>query len=433
VDTTPRPRPARKSLVAERLARHRDPVSRLRARGLGTDIVLRRPPALELYYEPGDPHSHLCAQVLPALAERLRTRIDLRLVGESAPEDYPEPERQRAYALEDAIRIAPARGLRFPADAVIPTAGARTWAACVLAAASGPVELAARETDVAAALFSGQAPDRPGPGADIARTTALLESGAQRRRRLGHYLPAVWQLDGDWFWGVDRLDHLEARLRELKLLDGTEPLSKLRPAAAALPPLPPPLPPLEFFYSFRSPYSYLALLEMQKFHTQWPTGVQVRPVLPMAMRSITIPRAKRMYTLRDVKREADRLAVPFGRVADPLGEGARRCLQVFPHDASTEEQLDFLVSAARAVWAEGVDLADDAGLRYVCERAGISWESARERIAAPAATEYAEDNRRDLLLAGLWGVPCYRAGDFRAWGQDRFWMVRELLWRSGSV
>jgi 2-hydroxychromene-2-carboxylate isomerase len=421
------PRPTPGSLVAERVAGHRDPLARLRARRLGFDAALRHPPPLELYYEPGDPHSHLCAQLLPALGERVRTRIDVRLVGESAPDDYPERERQRAYALTDAVRIAPARGLSFPADARLPSAAARAWAAAALAGSRDATGFGRREPELAAALFAGEAERRdPADAVD-----AVLEANGRRRSRLGHYLPAVWEFDGDWFWGVDRLGHLEARLRARSLLEGSAPLSVLRPHEAALPELADPLPPLEFFFSFRSPYSYLAARAMREFGSRWPAGVRVRPVLPMAMRGIKVPRAKRMYTLRDVKREADRLGIAFGRVADPLGEGARRCLQVFPLAGSTEQQLEYLVCAGRAVWSQGVDLARDEGLRYVCERSGIAWEAAREQIAAEAEIAYAERNREDLLEAGLWGVPCYRVGEFTAWGQDRFWTLPELLRRRG--
>jgi 2-hydroxychromene-2-carboxylate isomerase len=163
---------------------------------------------------------------------------------------------------------------------------------------------------------------------------------------------------------------------------------------------------------------------MQEFADRWPSGVVVRPVLPMAMRSITVNRAKRMYTLRDVKRIADRRGVPFGRVADPLGDGARRLLGAFPRAEGTEEKLSFLVSAGRAVWSEGIDVGTDDGLRFVCERAGVDCEVDED-------VDYAERNRLDLLEAGLWGVPCYRLGHaFAAWGQDRFWMLEELLRRA---
>src|SRR3954470_7519801 len=130
------PRPTPQSRVIERIASHRDPLRRVLARGSGS--VRRRPPVLELYYEPGDPHSRLCAQLLPRLQERVRTPIVVRLVGQSAVADYPEPERQRAYALADAARIGPARGLAFPDDACVPRVAARIAAAAALAARPRP-------------------------------------------------------------------------------------------------------------------------------------------------------------------------------------------------------------------------------------------------------------------------------------------------------
>jgi 2-hydroxychromene-2-carboxylate isomerase len=418
--------------MAERIASRRDPVRRLLARGPG--LVRKRPPVLELYYEPGDPHSHLCAQLLPSFTERIRAPIAVRLVGQSAPADYPEPARQRAYALADAARVAPARGLGFPAGAQVPSATARAGAAAALrepAQSTTPILFSHREAEVTAELFAG---GEPPIGPDATGVDALLRANARRRARLGHYLPAVWQFDGDWFWGVDRFVHLEARLREHDLLDGDAPLSELHPDGAELADPGAPLPPLKFFYSFRSPYSYLGLMKLRAFHARWPDEVEVHPVLPMAMRGIRVPRAKGFYTFRDVKREADRQGVPFGRAADPLGDGARRLLQVFPLASGTTAQLEFLAVAARATWSQGVDVARDEGLRHVCENAGIPWDAARDRIESGAGVAYAEANRLDLLDAGLWGVPGYRVGrSFTAWGQDRFWMLEELLRRADAA
>ena len=55
----------------------------------------------------------------------------------------------------------------------------------------------------------------------------------------------------------------------------------------------------------------------------------------MAMRGQPLPLAKRLYILRDAKREADRLGLPFGKIHDPLGEGVWRCLTI----ASTRRRL----------------------------------------------------------------------------------------------
>src|SRR3954470_13674644 len=173
------PRPTPQSRVIERIASHRDPLRRVLARGSGS--VRRRPPVLELYYEPGDPHSRLCAQLLPRLQERVRTPIVVRLVGQSAVADYPEPERQRAYALADAARIAPARGLAFPDDACVPSVAARIAAAAALADRTGdPAAFAAREAELAAELFAG---GEPPLSRDPAPIGALLRRNARRRAR----------------------------------------------------------------------------------------------------------------------------------------------------------------------------------------------------------------------------------------------------------
>src|SRR5690606_34294128 len=62
------------------------------------------------------------------------------------------------------------------------------------------------ERDALAAMADG----RPvaGPSASPSRVRRVLRANAARRRRLGHYLPAMWQYRGEWFWALDRLDFL---------------------------------------------------------------------------------------------------------------------------------------------------------------------------------------------------------------------------------
>lgn len=242
-------------------------------------------------------------------------------------------------------------------------------------------------------------------------------------------LPGMWQFGGDWFWGVDRMAHLEAALRARDALDGEAPLLAFDAAQARLPEPPAPDAPLEFFFSFRSPYSYLAAEALRAALPGLSMPLQVRPVLPMAMRGMKVPSRKRLYIARDVKREAERLGLPFGRIADPIGAGAERCLTVFQLADGVEQQLDFLVAASRAVWAEATDVATDAGLRKVCERAGIAWSPVADKLAAGMDLAAAEIHRSALFDAGLWGVPSYRWGDFSTWGRDRFWMVEALAER----
>ena len=87
-------------------------------------------------------------------------------------------------------------------------------------------------------------------------------------------------------------------------------------------------PRVDYFYSFRSPYSYLSGPRGFALADEFEIDLRFRGVIPMMMRGESVPTAKRLHTMRDVKREADRLGMPFGRIHDPLGEGATRTLAV---------------------------------------------------------------------------------------------------------
>ena len=421
------PKASPRSHITARIVAGPGPIARFKARRYGLDTLLRRPPALELYYEAGDPHSHLAAQLLPRLLPRLKVPVQVRVVGTPEPVLYPEADKQRAFALEDARRIAPAWGLQFAAEPVLPAAAASLLAARRLLACTDTATFLEREAELAPALFAGRAIESGAQALDATEARAALAANVQRRAALGHYLPGMWQFDGDWFWGIDRLDALAGALRRRDALDGDAPLLDFDPAAARLPTVPIDTPVVEFFYSFRSPYSYLAAEQVAQ--ADWPAPLSIRPVLPMAMRGMKIPRRKGLYIARDVKREADRLGLPFGRIADPLGAGAERCLSLFPLAPDTAAQLAFLLSASRGVWSEGIDVATDAGLRFVWERAGLDWPPAAAKLARGMDLDYAEQNRQALFTAGAWGVPSFRYGDFMTWGRDRIWMLEEVFRR----
>jgi 2-hydroxychromene-2-carboxylate isomerase len=224
---------------------------------------------------------------------------------------------------------------------------------------------------------------QPQLASDAEVAAMLARNGAELQAR-GHYLSAMLFLDGEWFWGIDRLVHLELRLMELHLLaspagfkSSLEPL--LLPADRTTPPcyahqfrlalnggvdrtcigeptaamissvvdaVPGGLA-VELFYSFRSPYSQLVIDRLIAICHHHRVQLLVRPVLPMATRGYTISLAKRMYIMADAKREATILGIPFGRVHDPLGVGVERAMIVFYMLDSPAKQLHFIRSWAR--------------------------------------------------------------------------------------
>lgn len=188
---------------------------------------------------------------------------------------------------------------------------------------------------------------------------------------------------------------------------------------------------LDFFFSFRSPYSYLAAPRAFALPERFDVEVAFRGVIPMAMRGQAVPRAKRLHTLRDVKREAVRLGMPFGRIHDPIGAGATRCLLVAAHAVDAGREREWVLRASRAIWAEAVDVATDDGLRPLCEQAGLAWSDCTVALADPALLARVEGDTAALVALGHWGVPVLTFGDALFWGQDRIAELEHALSDAG--
>jgi len=181
------------------------------------------------------------------------------------------------------------------------------------------------------------------------------------------------------------------------------------------------------FYSFRSPYAYLALKRANDIADSFGLKLEIRPVLPMVMRGMQVPKAKLLYIVTDAKREAARLNIPFARFSDPAGAGAKRCIAVFEYAKKAGRELDFAAAAGNAIWNEAVDVATDKGMRAVTEQVGLFWPEVMEALADEGWREMAETNRVALTDAGMWGVPVFKLGDLVLWGQDRAWLLARQI------
>ncbi len=401
------------------------------------------PHRVHYFHQVDDPYGQLAAQLLPPLVARYEVELVPHLV--PPPTDAAAPERERlvAYARRDAQDVAPHLGLDFRDPGRQPEARAVELAQRALAGAADGASFAALAARVGTALWNGDgdvlASLAHASGADPAAAERALREGETLRRRRGHYLGATFAYGGEWYWGVDRLDHLEERLAAQGLRRAGAPAAPLvaRPTPGRAGPRARELT-LEFFASLRSPYTYLAMERVAALARR--TGVQLalRPVLPMVMRGLAVPGPKRLYIVLDTKREAERLGIPFGRAQDPVGRAVELGYSLFPWAREQGRGGEWLHAFARAAFAEGIDLETENGLRHAVVAAGLDWAEARARLGTDTWRPELERNREDLLAMGLWGVPSFRlrgpAGepDFCTWGQDRLWLVEAEIARRSA-
>jgi 2-hydroxychromene-2-carboxylate isomerase len=417
-------------LTSAELRDARRAVHALRRRLRGTAACVR------FFHQADDPYSQLLLQVLSALVANYEIRLELHLV--PPPDDAAAPDRERlqAWSRRDAQDLATALGLEFEDRGRQPEPAATEEANRALAAAllaDTPVEaLVGQATSIGRALWRGDraALERlPSVAADRAAT--IMDAGAALRRRLGHYLGAMLYFEGEWYWGVDRLGHLEKRLcgAGLARATGAPPIVRLPPVERRNRPASGHRPEFHFFCSLRSPYTYLAVPRVLELAARYDALLHLRFVLPMVMRGLPVPRDKRLYILRDSKREAESLGLPFGRIVDPVGVPTERGLAVLHRSVAAGDGPRFLESFMRGVWSEGIDAGSDAGLHALAGRAGLDEAFVGAALADASWRAVAKANREDMLALGLWGVPSFRVDGSRArWGQDRLWLVeRDLI------
>jgi 2-hydroxychromene-2-carboxylate isomerase len=396
------------------------------------------PHRLEYFHQVDDAYSHLAAQALRPLLQRYGVELVPHLVSGPGGANLPEPDLLPALARHDAVLIAPHYGLSYPAGTGAPPPEHCLRAQGILAAV--PVaDFPEAAVAVGQALLAGDADGLATLASQYgsvpeAQARQALASGTARRKALKHYSGAMFFYGGQWYWGVDRLYHLERRWQGLGLGDAGASLYP-RPeleagsyqANGSLT--------LEFYASLRSPYTAVIYDKAVELAEQTGVRLALRPVLPMVMRGVPATREKGMYIFADAAREARALGLNFGPVYDPIGEPVRRCYSLYHWAQEQGRGVALLGEFLRAAFFRGVNTSRDQGLRDVVERAGLSWSEAQAVIDNCDWEPELEANRQAMYGFGSWGVPTFRLLDARgntvvwAWGQDRLWLVARAIQR----
>ena len=397
-----------------------------------------RPHVVDYFHQVEDGYSHLASQVLERFAERYDIELRCHIVRGPEGKNAPDAALLLKLSQYDSALIADEYGLNFPGGSNPPSPEAVSQANALLATAP-QADLPRLIATVGDALWSSDETalvtlaDEHGC-ASPEDTEARLNAATALRAQLKHYSGAMFHYEGEWYWGIDRLHYLEARLAELGAdrqsdlpyitqypdvsVDGVHNASDLT---------------LEFFPSLRSPYTSIVFDETIELAAKAGVELVMRPVLPMVMRGVPATREKGMYIFSDTAREARRRGVAYGNMYDPIGNPVRRCYSLYPWAVSQGKGNELLSGFLKHAFALGVNTNNNRGLKRVVESAGLSWSEAKKHLGETEWEALLEINRLSMYEGGLWGVPSYRLIDAQGqthleiWGQDRLWLVaREI-------
>lgn len=398
------------------------------------------PHRVRYFHQVDDGYSHLAAQILPPLAERYDIELECYLVRGPEGHNLPEPDLLLGLSRYDAFHVAPEYGLDFPRhDQPLPDA-LRSQASAILAAqdTAGFIKNAAA---IGKALWAGDADSLKALASELGSATdgevsAALDKGTALRASLKHYSGAMFHYGDEWYWGVDRLYHLEHRLASLGAdRNPGAPLLVDRPSLDAGDLKDNGSLTLEIYPSLRSPYTAISFDRAVQLARDTGVRLSVRPVLPMVMRGVPATREKGMYIFMDAAREAHAAGVPYGRFSDPIGEPVRNAYSLYPWVVEQGKGVEFISSFLRAAFADGINTNGLKGLKTVVERAGLDWQQASERLGSSGWEDQLEINRLAMYEAGLWGVPSFRLLNAQGkrvlalWGQDRLWLFARAIQR----
>jgi 2-hydroxychromene-2-carboxylate isomerase len=206
----------------------------------------------------------------------------------------------------------------------------------------------------------------------------------------------------------------------------------------------------DLFFSFRSPYSYLAVGRYRRMTEVYDLEIALRPVYPLAIRQPDFFERSHPnwlgYTLRDVLRVAQFEGIPFGAPRpDPIVQDMVtrtiaanqpyicRITRLGQAAARRHKGLAFAHEAASLIWGGAEGWHEGDHLAGAATRTGLEWDELAAEADADADTLDAEiaANQTALEAAGHWGVPTLVFAGEPFFGQDRIAMVQWRMKQQG--
>ncbi|HVO24745.1 MAG TPA: DsbA family protein [Candidatus Margulisiibacteriota bacterium] len=202
----------------------------------------------------------------------------------------------------------------------------------------------------------------------------------------------------------------------------------------------------DLYWSFRSPYSYLATGRIVELTRRFDVDARVRVVLPIAVRIAGFfDRVNPLwppYLMRDTTRIAEYLGIPYAwPQPDPIvqdystGKVAAdqpyiyRLTRLGALAAERGHALAFIDEVSKVIWGgQGAAWHQGDHLAGAAARAGcdlVEMDAAIVRDAVRLDALIAQ-NQADLEAAGHWGVPTMVFNGEPFFGQDR---IELLVWR----
>ena len=388
------------------------------------------------YHQVDDPYSILVLPVLEKLKSFYQVDLECILVGGPPKQTVPEPNMYKIHCLNDVRNIAPWYGqdkkiLNYPLKNEIDLANK------ILSNCEQPnfIQIALDLMDI---LWLEESKSLEKIYKEnfnsINEINTTIEIGNKFRKGNGYYNSSSFYYEGESYWGVDRLNHLENRLIDLGLKKtDTDQYIINRKSNKNYPSNQTNKLNLTIYPSLNSPYTFICFPRVRNIIEKYPVNIITKPVLPMLMRGMHIPRYKGKYILSDAAREGRINNIYINKIYSPLGKPAELAYSLFPIINAHNKGFSYIEKLTIASFHNGVNIGNKAFLKKIVRELDLSWNEIKNDLGKRKWKKVLDENLNEMYEGNCWGVPSFRITDekhenpFYQWGQDRLWLIEEEI------
>jgi len=185
---------------------------------------------------------------------------------------------------------------------------------------------------------------------------------------------------------------------------------------------------VELFWDVGSPYTYLAVTQLDSLRQRTGVEVTLRPLLLGGLFKTVgaIPPAnvpnKARFLMADLARWARQLDVPIvlpPNLPFPINSLLPMRVAVAVQREHGEHQEAFCRALFDSYWARGEDVSEPKKLDEVLQQVGLDGPALRDAAASQPVKDALKEATQEAADRGAFGVPAFFVGDQLFWGNDR--------------
>jgi 2-hydroxychromene-2-carboxylate isomerase len=192
---------------------------------------------------------------------------------------------------------------------------------------------------------------------------------------------------------------------------------------------------IDYFFSVNSPWTYLGHRLLRDIAARHGAAVRYKPVPLLevfeATGSLPLPKrppARQRYRWLELQRWREKRGLPLNLKPKhfPLDPALVNKVIVAVLESGGDPG-DLIGKALSGVWAEELDLNDEAVIRSLVGSCGFAAAAVLAAARSEAVAASYERNGREAIAAGVFGAPAYVLDGEFFWGQDRLELLEDAL------